>query len=64
VEIARAEAGRGDLVGWRGHVGLLVDASRLIHANARQMAVVIEPLDEAIARMAAAAGGPTVFRRL
>jgi cell wall-associated NlpC family hydrolase len=63
-EIVRAEAGRGDLVGWRGHVGLLVDASRLVHADTHHIAVAIEPLDAAIARMAAAGGGPTVFRRL
>ncbi len=63
-EIARAEAGRGDLVGWRGHIGMLLDAARLIHANAHHMAVVIEPLDEAIARVEALGRGPVVFRRL
>jgi hypothetical protein len=57
-EIARAEAGRGDLVGWRGHVGLLVDEARLIHADADRMAVVVEPLDA----QAAGRGAP-VFRR-
>lgn len=63
-EIARAEATRGDLVGWRGHIGLLLDEVRLIHANSHHMAVVIEPLDEAIARLEAAGRGPTLFRRL
>lgn len=62
--IARADAVRGDLVGWRGHIGLLLDAARLIHANSHHMAVVVEPLDDAIARLEAAGRGPTVFRRL
>ncbi len=54
-----------DLVFWRGHVGLMLDADRLIHANAHHMAVAVEPLAEAVARIAAAGGGaPTAFRRL
>jgi len=56
---------RGDLVFWRGHVGMMVDATRLLHANAHHMAVAIEPLGETIARIVAAgAGEPTAFRRL
>ena len=62
-EIARAEAGRGDLVGWRGRVGLLLDEARIIHADAGRMAVVIEPLDAALARFEAAGRGAPVFRR-
>jgi cell wall-associated NlpC family hydrolase len=63
-EIGRGELARGDLLGWRGHVGLSVGTGRLIHASADHMAVVIEPLDEAIARFEAGGGGPTVFRRV
>ena len=56
---------RGDLVFWRGHVGLMLHADRLLHANAHHMAVAIEPLAEAMARIrAAGAGEPTAFRRL
>ncbi len=56
---------RNDLVFWRGHVGLMLDAHRLIHANAYHLAVVIEPLAEAIPRIIAAGfGEPTAFRRL
>lgn len=56
---------RGDLVFWRGHVGIMLDAERLIHANGHHMAVAIEPLAEAVARIARGeAGGPTAFRRL
>ena len=56
---------RGDLVFWKGHVGILVDAETLLHANATHMAVACEPLDGAIARIAAAGdGGVTGRRRL
>lgn len=44
---------RGDLVFWDGHVGIMQDAKTLLHANAHHMAVVSEPLDEAIYRIAA-----------
>jgi cell wall-associated NlpC family hydrolase len=36
---------RGDLVFFPGHVGMMVDAERLVHANAHWMAVTIEPLE-------------------
>ena len=63
--IAPAELRRGDLVGWNGHIGLMLDASRLIHANGFHMAVEIEPLATAVARIEAAGDGPpTAFRRL
>ena len=56
---------RGDLVFWRGHVGAMLDGERLIHANAHHMAVAIEPLATARARIAAADGGQTTaLRRL
>ena len=55
---------RGDLVFWRGHVGLMLDGARLLHANAHHMAVAIEPLAEAVARIAAAGRPPAVFRRI
>jgi cell wall-associated NlpC family hydrolase len=41
---------RGDLVFWRGHVGIMIDAFMLLHANAHHMAVVIEPLRTATER--------------
>jgi len=56
---------RGDLVFWRGHVGVMVDGERLLHANAHAMAVAVEPLAAARARIAAAGGGElTAARRL
>jgi cell wall-associated NlpC family hydrolase len=35
---------RGDLIFWKGHVGIMLDAERLIHANGFWMQVSIEPL--------------------
>jgi cell wall-associated NlpC family hydrolase len=43
---------RGDLVFWPGHVGIMLDAYRLLHANAHHMAVAIEPLHVAAERIA------------
>ncbi|MBS0334936.1 MAG: C40 family peptidase [Proteobacteria bacterium] len=61
---ARDDFDRGDLVFWRGHVAIGLDARRIVHANGFHMAVAIEPLDEAIARIdAAGVGQPTAFRR-
>ncbi|WP_319936759.1 C40 family peptidase [Thermohalobaculum sediminis] len=49
---------RGDLFFWRGHVGVMLDGTRLLHANAHHMAVAIEPLAEAVGRIETAGGGP------
>lgn len=54
---------RGDLVFWRGHVGMLEDAGTLLHANAFHMAVAREPLATAVARIAASGGGAITARR-
>ena len=65
VEVAREALGPGDLVTWRGHIGMMLDGDRLIHANAHHMAVAVEPLDIAIARIARSGGGrPIAYRRL
>lgn len=45
---------RGDLIFFPGHVGLMADGERLLHANAFWMATVIEPLADVVARLAAA----------
>jgi len=44
---------RGDLVFWKGHMGVMLDASRLLHANGSAMRVSIEPLSTARNRIAA-----------
>ena len=38
---------RGDLIFWRGHVGVMRDCDTLLHANGWHMKVVSEPLREA-----------------
>lgn len=45
---------RGDLIFWPGHVGVMVDAAHLLHANAYAMATVIEPLASVEARIGTA----------
>lgn len=56
---------RGDLVFWRGHVAVMINEADIIHANSWHMAVAIEPLAEAVARINRLGGGePTGFRRL
>ena len=56
---------RGDLVFWPGHVALLTGPDEIVHANAHHMAVVREPLAEAVARIKQATGSdPMAWRRL
>jgi len=42
---------RGDLVFVPGHVGILVDAGHLLHANAFWMTTLVEPLDAVLKRL-------------
>ena len=56
---------RGDLVFWRGHVGVMRDAETLLHANAHAMMVTSEPLAECRQRVLAATGNDvSAVRRL
>lgn len=55
---------RNDLMFWKGHVALLYDASTLIHANAHAMAVALEPLADAMARIAQTDGPVLAHKRL
>lgn len=41
---------RGDLVFFPGHVGIMTNASDMIHASARDMKVVVEPLYDIVMR--------------
>jgi cell wall-associated NlpC family hydrolase len=49
--VTLSDARRGDLVFWKGHVAIARDADTLLHANAHHMAVTIEPIAEAVARI-------------
>jgi len=55
---------RGDLIYWKGHVAIVVDSETIVHASGHHMAVVIEPLADALARIAASSGPPVAVRRL
>jgi hypothetical protein len=55
---------RGDLVFWKGHVGIMVDGLMLLHANAHHMAVTVETLPEALDRIARTGSEPTAFKRI
>jgi cell wall-associated NlpC family hydrolase len=41
---------RGDIVFFPGHVGIMVDAENMVHANATHMKTVVEPLADALKR--------------
>jgi len=43
---------RGDLIFWPGHVGIMLDDTRFLHANAHHMECAIEPVRHAIRRIA------------
>ena len=62
--VANGPRRRGDLIFWRGHVAIVRDASTMIHANAFHMAVAIEPIDQAIARIRLSDGEVTCVRRV
>jgi cell wall-associated NlpC family hydrolase len=56
---------RGDLVFWKGHVGIMQSESQLLHANGHFMAVTSEPLKTANARITQKTGaGITSIRRM
>ena len=55
---------RGDLVFWKGHVAIVRDRATLIHANAFHMAVAIEPIAAALARIRDAGSEITSVRRI
>ena len=59
-----ADLRRGNLVFWKGHVAIVRDAAMLLHANAHHMAVAIEPIAEAVRRIAAAGSAVTTVKRL
>lgn len=55
---------RGDAIFWPGHVAIVRDRKTLIHANAYHMAVAIEPIEQAIARIKAAGHAVRAVRRV
>ena len=55
---------RGDLIFWAGHVGIMQDATTLLHASGHQMMVVSEPLSVANERTKAKGKEITRIKRL
>jgi cell wall-associated NlpC family hydrolase len=66
VEVRSDLAGlqRGDLVFWKGHVGILTDAVTLLHANAHHMAVAAEPFKGAVERIARSGSTIAAVKRI
>jgi cell wall-associated NlpC family hydrolase len=54
----------GDLIFWKGHVAIARGRNSMIHANAFHMMVVVEPVAEGLARIAAGGTQVTSVRRL
>ncbi|MBA4323735.1 MAG: NLP/P60 hydrolase [Rhodobacter sp.] len=54
---------RGDLIFWKGHVALVVDKDRLIHANGHTMSVAYEGIRDSVARISAGGGGLVLARQ-
>ena len=61
--IEQRELRRGDLIFWKGHMGVMRDAEILLHANAFHMETASEPLADAIARIEKVAGPVTSVKK-
>jgi cell wall-associated NlpC family hydrolase len=55
---------RGDLIFWKGHVGVVQSPEWMLHASGHQMEVVVEPVRRAVERLAATHGQVTTMRRI
>ena len=62
--ISLAGLQRGDLIFWKSHVAIALGRNSMIHANAFHMQVAVEPVAEAIGRIATAGSTVTSVRRL
>ncbi|SLN33879.1 C40 family peptidase [Roseisalinus antarcticus] len=58
-----ADARRGNLLFWKGHVGFISDPETLLHANSYRMSTTYEPLRDALPRIAASGDGPVTARK-
>lgn len=61
--IELSELTRGDLVFWKGHVGIMEDDETLLHASGHTMSVTREDFRAAVARIGYLYGPPTLCRR-
>ncbi|WP_435257506.1 C40 family peptidase [Thioclava sp. FR2] len=58
-----APLSRGDLLFWKGHVAMVVDETRLIHANGHSMSVAYEDIVECTTRIKSQEGRGIIARR-
>lgn len=54
---------RGDLLFWKGHVAMVVDETRLIHANGHSMSVAYEAIKDCRERISLQEGRDIIARR-
>ena len=54
---------KGDIVFWKGHVALALNARQVLHANAYHMSTVIEELSEAVLRIKNQEGNDIIARK-
>ncbi len=54
---------RGDLIFWRVHVSIMVDADVMLHSNAHTMSTTYEPVKDAILRIEAQGDGKVTARK-
>ena len=63
--VERDDFQRGDVLFWKGHVGVMVDAETLLHATAFSMNTILEPVAETRERIETGLGLPLLaVRRL
>jgi cell wall-associated NlpC family hydrolase len=62
--VALSEMRRGDLLFWKGHVAIARDPETIVHANAHAMMVVIESIEDTLARITAAGSEITSVKRI
>jgi cell wall-associated NlpC family hydrolase len=60
----RSALKRGDFIFWKGHVAIVRDEASMIHANAFHMAVAIELVAEALARIRATGSEVAAIKRI
>lgn len=63
IEIDQDRLQRGDLVFWKGHVGMMEDEKTLLHASGHTMSMVREDFAKAVERIGYLYGPPTLCRR-
>jgi len=60
---ANEQLQRGDLLFFPGHVGIMIDAENMLHANAYWMSTVVEPLADVVTRLKVDHEEPVLARR-